>query len=296
MTIVPGSASAVQPAKPVHPQTWDVWAGVTIARTATEGMVFLPGEIWINVGDTVVWHAGSDIAHTVTFLKPGQKKPAFNRNDPLQINRQGKSHYDGHSYYNSGLLSNSASNHHTATFYALTFDVVGIYRYYCLIHSGMHEIVHVRSVGTSYPFTHHDYQQQVLAGRVAIQQEGARLATAARKYATNRDIIVGVSDGLASNYTFTPRVVTLHVGQKVTFEYAGDKEPHTVTFGALHKSDKQPSGGSNFDGIHSINSGWLGSDWYGTSYQVTFSKAGSFAFRDDLHKNIMFGTVTVLKK
>ncbi len=79
-------------------------------------------------------------------------------------------------------------------------------------------------------------------------------------------------------------------------------EPHTVSFGTF------PPGTDNFfpfgtpgafDGSTILNSGILGSNprlpVLGTTYQVKFVKAGTYAFRCDLHFEIgMVATIVVL--
>src|SRR5262245_52790460 len=88
-----------------QPRTWQAEVAVESQNHAIQGMAFLPGVLWINVGDTVVWTVKAGDIHTVTFLKPGQSLPPFNPNDPLQALPQGGSAYDGVSYFNSGIMS-----------------------------------------------------------------------------------------------------------------------------------------------------------------------------------------------
>src|SRR5579875_2052730 len=127
------------------PQTWAVTAGVESPDMAVMGMAFYPKDIFVNVGDTVTWTIDSMEFHTITFLKAGDSEPAFNPNDPTQAKAAGGSTYDGHSYYNSGLLVSGQS-------YSLTFDTPGDFKYYCLVHLPMRGVVHVRPAGTPYPF------------------------------------------------------------------------------------------------------------------------------------------------
>src|SRR6185437_8473871 len=48
-------------------RTWYVQTGAQSPNEVIQGMVFLPGTITIDVGDTVVWQAHSAEPHTVTF-------------------------------------------------------------------------------------------------------------------------------------------------------------------------------------------------------------------------------------
>jgi plastocyanin len=53
------------------PRTWHAVVGAENGNHAIQGMVFLPRDIYINVGDTIRWTAKGGDIHTVTFLAPG---------------------------------------------------------------------------------------------------------------------------------------------------------------------------------------------------------------------------------
>lgn len=299
LIITPVAASPASSTAPELHRTWNIDVGVQLKENSTEGMIFPIRELWINVGDSVLWHAASNEEHTVTFLRSGQKQPAPNRHDPLQINRQGGDHYDGHSYYNSGLMSTFPPQHkHDLMTYSLTFDLAGNFLYTSLLQPAMTGIIHVRSLGTLYPFTISDYQQQALAVTEKVRKEGQVLATAARKYANNHYIIAGVGNSEVSDFLFTPSTVTIHAGETVIFQHADGIEPHTITFGTSSMSNTRAFGNpAAFDGFSPFNSGWLctASFCTGSSYRVTFARAGTFILRDDLNRYTMFERVVVLK-
>ncbi len=48
--------------------TWTVQVGSESPNHSLQGMNYGPGEIWINVGDTVHWVAKSMEIHTVSFI------------------------------------------------------------------------------------------------------------------------------------------------------------------------------------------------------------------------------------
>ena len=283
-----------------RPQTWHAVVGIQSKDQAIQGMAFLPGALWVNVGDTIVWTAkGADI-HTVTFLKPGQTPPPFNQNDPLQVLPQGKHVYDGKSYYNSGLMSNMPGLPGGQK-YTLTFGAKGDYTYYCLAHPSMIGRIHVRPAGTPYPFSQVNYNHQIEKATTAILRDGQKLADRAEDQSNNHHAIVGIGDGLVSLMRFYPQRIVIHVGQTVTFTNRDVMEPHTVTFGPNSpKGNFAPYGNPKaFDGSAPLNSGFLGVApvWFGTSYSVTFVKAGIYAFRCDLHDNMgMVVTIVVLPR
>jgi plastocyanin len=131
-----------------------------------------------------------------------------------------------------------------------------------------------------------------------VRKEGQLLATAARKYANNHYIITGVGNSDVSDFIFTPNMVTIHVGETVTFQHADGIEPHTITFGTSNMSNERAFGDpAAFDGLSPLNSGWLCAAPFctGSSYRVTFITAGTFVLRDDVNRDMMFARVVVLK-
>ena len=285
-------------AAPRH-YTWYAQVGVASSDQALQGKVFLPGVLWIDKGDTVVWTVKTGEIHTVTFLRPGQKEPTFSDSDPQQTNKQGGSHYDGKSYFNSGVLS-SYPAFHMATKYSLTFDVTGNFTYYCLVHTPMTGLIHVRPAGTRYPFSQRSYNQQVSKAAHVILQNASKLTQEATDLSNSHFIIDGIGKGSAMVMRFFPQRAVIHVGDSITFVNTDAIEPHTVTFGVAQPNDFVPYGNPTaFDGTAPLNSGFIGADpgWFGMIYTVKFVKAGTFAFRCDLHDYMgMLEKIVVLSR
>ena len=284
------------------PRTWHAEVAIENKDHAIQGMAFLPGALWINVGDTVVWTVKAGDIHTVTFIPPGTTLPPFT-GAPSQIFPQGGSVYDGVSYFNSGLMSNFPGLG-AATSYKLTFGVTGDFTYYCLVHPSMIAIVHVRPVGTPYPFSQKDYNRQINKGNQSILKDGRKLADIAQDESNNHNVTVGIGDGLASLVRFYPQNIVIHVGDTITFTNRDVMEPHTVSFSVGGTFPPTPPGtdfvpfGNNtaFDGSADLNSGFIGANptWFGTTYKVTFVKAGTYAFFCDLHEYLgMVATIVV---
>lgn len=286
-----------------RPRTWQVVAGIQSQDQAIQGMAFLPDTLWANVGDTVVWTARAGEIHTVTFLKPGKPRPPFNQNDPLQAQPQGGHVYDGTSYYNSGLISNMSSmpGMPGGQTYSLTFGVAGDFTYYCLVHPSMIGMIHVRPAGTPYPYSQADYDHQIKQATTSMLLDGQKLDEQAHDESTNQHVTLGIGDDMVSVMRFFPQHIFIHLGQTITFTNGDVMTPHTVTFGPTSpKGNFAPYGNpKTFDGSAPLNSGFLGSDphWFGTSYSVTFVKAGTYAFRCDLHDDMgMLATIIVLQR
>jgi len=293
--LLPLAFSASASASPApHPRTWQVAVGQETRNDAIQGMAFLPGTVWINQGDKIIWTAKSGEIHTVTFLATGQPlSQPFNPSDPQQLQPQGGSHYDGVSYFNSGVLTDEPdSGFPSHTTYRLTFDKTGDFTYYCLVHGVMMKgLVHVRPVGTHYPFTQKQYNQQAAIQKASILRDGRHLWAETREAATRHLVFTGADDGTAMVMRFINPSVTIHVGSTVTFENNGMAAPHTVTFGPEQPNIFVPYGDpAHFTG-QQLNSGIL---LPGSSFKVTFTKAGTYRYVCGLHDYLgMVGTVKV---
>jgi plastocyanin len=102
-------------------------------------------------------------------------------------------------------------------------------------------------------------------------------------------------DSAVTGMAFYPAVITIDVGDSITWTAVGDA--HTVAFlsGAPQPSPLDPAagvpaGGSTYDGTGFVNSGILPP---GQSYTLTFSKAGTFPYVCLFHPPGMIGTVVV---
>jgi plastocyanin len=271
--------------------TWYLWVGAESMDHAIQGTVFLPRQVWIDVGDTIVWTSYSADIHTVTFLQAGQSRPQFNPSDPMQSRRYGGYDYDGHSYYNSGLLSTMTGMTRS---YSLRFTTPGVFSYLCLVHTLMYGVVYVRPAGTPYPYSQADYNQQIAGAQYQIDGEGAYLINQAERDASQHFVYAGFGspDGV-SIMRFINSTIYIYAGQTVTFMNADPQMVHTVTFG--YRSGNPMSVYGNpyaFDGRSPLSSGYL---YPGTIFRVTFTRPGTYYYRCLLHYFMgMYGTVVVL--
>jgi plastocyanin len=285
---VPASAAQL-----AHPHTWQVAVGQEADHDAIQGMAFLPGTLWIDKGDTIVWTARAGEIHTVTFLATGQPLTPFNPNDPTQLFPQGGTSYDGVSYFNSGVLTDEVDSGFPAgTTYRLSFDTTGDFTYYCLVHGVMMKgVVHVRAAGTRYPFTQAQYNRMSAHQRAAIIRDGFKLWRDTAKAATNHMVFAGADDGTAMVMRWIGQTVHVRVGSSVTFVNNGMAAPHTVTFGPEQPNIFVPYGDpTNFTG-QPLNSGLF---LPGATFTVTFTKKGSYHYICGLHDYLhMVGTVVV---
>lgn len=283
-------ATAVSASATEQGRNWTVLAGSQSADGSISGARFLPGEIWIDQGDTVTWVANSVEPHTVTFF-PGNGQPAgpFSPGDPTQVARIGSGAVDG-TYQNSGMLTTVPAGQDFGPFppfvvayqdYTLSFPDTGDFTYYCLVHGQMMRgTVHVASAGTPYPYTQAQYDTQAAADARAIRLDGNQERAAALSQASQHRVMVGAVDGLAMVMRFLRPTVTVHVGDTVVFDNSRNMGPHTVTFGA------EPQGPALESYLPSASYGGGDLNSFlppGLTFSVTFTAAGTYHYICALH-------------
>ena len=124
-------------------------------------------------------------------------------------------------------------------------------------------------------------------------RDGRRLWAETQKNATRHLVFVGADDGTAMVMRFINAKVTVHVGSSVTFKNIGMAAPHTVTFGPEQPNISAPYGDPTHFTGQQLNSGIL---LHGSSFTVTFTKAGTYHYLCALHDYLgMRGTVKVEK-
>lgn len=295
--------AAVTPAHAAAPLNWTVLVGNESSDAAIQGERFLPGDITIDAGDSVTWHANSSEIHTVTFFEGGTAQGSvapLNPTDPNQITPQGGSTM-GPGYFNSGLLTTMPefSPLPVPVFksYTLTFPNTGNFTYYCLVHGMMMRgVIHVQAAAAPYPATQADYDADAAFLGHAIIADGKALRAETSAIATPHKVYMGPDDGIATVMRFLHRKVVIHKGEKVRFlntRSAG--APHTVTFGTKPQGAAifTPTGDpTNYRG-GDLHSGVIEPQG---RFVVTFKKAGKFHYVCMLHRDMGMKGVVVVKR
>ncbi len=152
---------------------WQATVGAESPDRGSHALAFLPNELWIQTGDSIRWTFPTHERHTVTFLTPGQIRPAnFGPVFGVSVGCPGStpdgSSFDGSSCVNSDILllpedSDSAA---TPLTYSVTFPSAGNFKMVCLAHADMTGMIHVRNATDTIP-----YDQSLLRspGRSAIK-------------------------------------------------------------------------------------------------------------------------------
>lgn len=293
-------ASGITATAAPQARTWHVHVGEQSANGAIQGMQFLPGEIWIDAGDTVHWTADSMEPHTVSFLAVNQLPGAFSPADPtMTMQTPQRSIGTPGEIRNSGILSTLqlAELPPAITSYNLTFTRPGDYPYYCFLHGApMKGVVHVASAGTAYPHMQRFYDTQFRAGQAAVIADGRGLMRDTLAQSSSHHVLVGALDNMAMVMRFMRSEVVIRRGQTIDFDASanqGAPVPHTVTFGPEPPAPFPVGEPTNFIG-GALSSGVIPTAGPGAHFRVTFKKTGVFHYICQFHDGMgMVGTVVV---
>jgi plastocyanin len=143
---------------PNNTTIWHVPAGVTGSDPRIEIYDFIPKEVSINEGDTVIWT--STFFHQVIF-HPGQPAPEFVVPTPVEgqelprllvspevaFPAKPAGEFDGTQFFSSGLIGTLGGPLPGGTTFAMTFTEPGTYDYVCSTHLplGMEGVITVVS-------------------------------------------------------------------------------------------------------------------------------------------------------
>lgn len=287
-TVATVSASAAFADDAHEARTLHIGVGSESRDMALQVNAFLPGQLDVNVGDTVNWRIESTEFHTITFLS-GAPLERFDIPTPdgqgLMINPKAAFPIGGSSYNGTGIASSGLLNKDQD--WSLTFTQPGTYEYLCLVHPGMKSEIHVAG------------SDKLADGPVA-------------------SVTVGVGDDNVSVMRFAPGDLQIHVGESVAFvNHDTGMMPHTVSFRGdtpvldvvvpqpqqdgpplllFNPAVFGPSGNARaFTGQEYLNSGVLMQGAPGEPFSVTFTRPGTYEYVCLLHENMgMKGTITVL--
>lgn len=268
---------------------------------------FLSETVVVAVGDTVTWEVPWFEPHTVTFGTP--------TGDPTAPTHPGTNPvpYTGAQFVSSGLVFGDPV---TPPTFSMRFDAVGTYPYFCVIHPFMTGTV----VVTATEFDR-DTQAEIDAEGDAVYlpalaelkalaaAQNAKGATVSTKPNGTKQygLVTGPATLNGDVMQFFPANASIKTGD--TIVWTNDTPvPHSVTFNIQSAPAEvvanpdiftvppyKPAAGAGFDGSTFAHSGIVG-DGYpdGKTFELTFSKAGTFSYICVLHANqSMVGTVTV---
>lgn len=301
---VASTAAGAPAAHAATTMTWTVTVGQQSQNGAIQGMAYGPGEIWINVGDTVHWVAASMEPHTVSFTDAAHPPGPFDPSIGYMTTATPETTIDAPGEFRSSGIVATMSDPAlppAVSSYDLTFDGVGVYHYICYLHGmAMQGIVNVRAAGTPYPFSQQRYDAQANQVRARVLADGFAQWAADRAASNAHHVYVGSADMTAMVMRFVRTKVTIRTGETVTFDWALNKAPvpHTVTFGDEPATMAPVGDPTNYSGGTLSSGVMLGPDFMPpgapSTYAVTFTKPGVYHYLCMFHDGMgMIGTVVV---
>ncbi len=144
---------------------WHAQVGAMSFDQTGELFDFLPKNLTIQEGDTVIWSTVSPTIHTVTF-HPGREQPTLEMVHPQEqgppvievtpdalFPSRPAAEFDGTGYWNSGLMDTYTARPPGGSAFSMTFSKAGSYDYICVVHQilGMTGNVTVTERATAAP-------------------------------------------------------------------------------------------------------------------------------------------------
>ena len=306
-------------AAPAAAQNIQATVGSQSTDMGRQALAFLPNELWVHVGTSVTWTFPTNEIHTVTFLKPGQTRPAFPVGCP------------GTTPSGSGVMDTVCVNSGTligGQTYTVQFPAAGNFKLVCLVHTDMTGVVHVLNLAEPLPHDQAFLNRQAQDNRSDLLSDASRLqgrGTETAERTSKNEVTAGISEIVATGggvqtssvMRFMRDKIEVRVGDTVEWTNSAPNVPHTVTFGAEPANPQAPPSvgvttdadgalhaviSSPTDSVHSgllreapqERVGLAQSPSGPTRFRVTFRAPGTFNYICVLHDDLgMKGTVVV---
>jgi plastocyanin len=251
---------APQPAKAWQ---WSLKVGAESHSEANQADAFLPNEIWIYEGDSILWTwQPKNEPHTLTLLMPTQTRPT----PPPPIGPPSGPPIGPPFYFGSQCPSPNPHNGGSATFdgsacvssaalfggtppstFTVTFPKAGNYKFVCLIHTNMQGTVHVLSMNPASPFyaaslplTQADYDKQASDEAEDVLKDADNPNEEVKDFARSENEVIMTGEVVATGggrqylaiVRFFPETIHINKGETVEFTNVDPTEPHTITSGS----------------------------------------------------------------
>jgi plastocyanin len=256
---------------------WQAIAGGESRDRGRQALGFLPNELWIHTGDSIRWTFPTHERHTLTFLKPGQTRPAaFGPIFGVPVGCPGLTpdgpSFDGSACVTSGILRLDEDTESTtdAPAYSVQFPAAGNFKFVCLVHADMTGVVHVLNLSDRLPHNQDFYDRQAQSAQALLIADASRLrsrGTASDEdrvqskdrgrgtpgdwdRSQNRDVAAGIGEIVtttgagsqtASLMRFLRGTIFVRVGDTVEWTMLDPSINHTVTFGTEPADPRPPS-------------------------------------------------------
>jgi plastocyanin len=296
---------------------------------ALDYQAFYPSELSVHAGDVITFTGASvALGHTVTFgagsappapILPGRgpspvaalpcattkdvSASTTTCPDPPAGSASALPDYDGHGYYNTGLIGSPPVHVTAATIHVARSTAPGDYRFICLLHPSMVGVLHVVAGNQASS----DQPTLDAAARTQEQRDAAAARQARNVLAAPPGVtfLAGAFAGEpreVSLNAFFPSRATVRAGTTVVWS-ATTSEPHNIDFGrrvsvldpgeatvAFGPPTVLP--GSDYSSGEDVYSGIIGGDAPSRTFALRFPTPGSYVFVCTFHLG-MAGAITV---
>jgi plastocyanin len=307
---------------PAFGAQWQASVGAQSPDKARQVLAFLPNELWIHAGDSVLWTVNADEIHTITFLKAGQPRPLFVGGcsyppAPPQFTFGGAS-FDGSTCVSTPPMAAGQT-------FTITFPAVGNYKLVCLVHSDMNGTVHVLDPSVPLPHDQSYYDKKAAQDAQDLLADLNQMNQMNHQSDSANAVVTGGGKTLANGggrntislMRFAHPEMMIHAGDTVEWTNVDPVTPHTITFGTEPPNLIPPSASVTVDAdgaLHAtvsltsdnVHSGLIGSAPQDrpflpqsptgvTRFRVTFPNPGVYPYVCSLHDDLgMAGRIIVL--
>ena len=245
----------------VQAKDWGVTVGAESRDRGSQALAFLTNELWIHIGDSIIWTFPTHERHTLTLLKPGQTRPpGFGPIFGVPVGCPGLtpdgSSFDGSACVTTGILlsgENTGSPANAPT-YSVRFTGAGNFKFVCLLHADMTGVVHVLHVSEPLPHDQDFYNRQAESQQrlllAEVSQREVRGTPRDEDRAQGGEVAAGIGEVMtttgggsqtASLMRFRRDTIVVRVGDTVEWRNLDPSINHTVTFGAEPADPRPPS-------------------------------------------------------
>jgi plastocyanin len=305
-------------------QVWKAIVGAESKDMARQAMAFLPNELWIHEGDSIMWTSGTGEIHTVSFFIANQPYTNFNVGCP---------NYSASGSSFNGTKCVSAPPLIKGQTFTIKFPKAGNFSLICLVHPHMTGVIHVLGQTARLPHDQYFYNELAESQTHSLlsdadqdkdhhSHEHMKDMVAARvMHANGVAAGVGEMNQTAGGFQslsvvrFLKENIDVHVGDTVEWSVLDPSLPHTITFGVEPANPGPPvnvtfdKDGARHAMLHApgdtTHSGIIGAvpmNQVGVPqsppsipvFRVTFTGPGTYQYKCALHDNLgMVGTVVV---
>lgn len=306
-------------------QLWRAALGAQSKDMGKQAIAFLPNELWIHAGDSIIWTSGSGDIHTASFLIAGQTYRDFTVGCP-GYSPSGVS-FDGSACVSAPPLVSGQN-------FTVKFPVTGNFKVVCLVHTHMTGVVHVLAKSAGLPHNQAFYNEQAEKQQHALLSDtdqdrehhehmddmlSARVMSGTKSVAAGTGEMNSTAAGFQSLSVVRFLGGTIEIREGQTVEWTNLDPgglPHTITFGTEPGNPAPPSPNVSVDADgarhatisstgDSVHSGFIVAapqDQFGvpqsppgvTVFRITFTESGTYDYKCALHDNLgMVGKVIV---